>query len=64
MTSFFRGVEIGVGGKRLGELSGGGGGSSPPEGGRGELGLPIRPDFFLGGGAPWGGSSGLWVGWV
>ena len=28
---------------------GGGGSSSPWEGGRGELGLPIRPDFFPGG---------------
>ena len=67
MTSFFRGVEIGVGGIRLGGLSGGS--SSPREGGRGELGLPIRPDFLPGGRCSLGkllwfvGGVGLGVAW-
>ena len=48
MTSFFRDVDIGLSGIRPGGgLSGGS--FSPREGGRGELGLPIRPDSFPGG---------------
>ena len=42
----FRGVDIGLSGIRLEKLSGGS--SSHREGGRDELGLPIRPDFFPG----------------